>query len=367
MLIAFVIFIIQTFLTLGHFFLYRTVVKFFNVTDPTAIFNLKIAFLILSFLFTFASVISFQYYGTVARGFYTISAVWLGTTYWLLLASFLAWAIYGITSVFSAQRIGLLLGSGLLVLALCVSAYGVWNSYQTKVRQITVTLKNLPKNWKGKKIALVADTHLGHVRNVNFSKKIADLVAKQKPDIVLIPGDFYDGTPAQYKTLAEPFGKIPSTFGTFFSPGNHEEFRNPNLYTEALSSAGIKVLANTKVEVEGLQIIGITFKDALTAKGEESILNSLKLDPKMPSILLKHEPSQIPTAEKAGISLQVSGHTHMGQVFPLSFITKKVYKNFNYKLKSFGNMQVYTTSGAGTWGPPQRVGTNSEIVIITLE
>ena len=96
-------------------------------------------------------------------------------------------------------------------------------------------------------------------------------------------------------------------------------------------------------------------------------LSRLAIDPRKPSILLKHEPRDLDVAEAAGISLQISGHTHKAQMWPLVYVAQRSYKGFAYGLKRLGRMQVYTSSGVGSWGPPMRVGTDGEIVVITLQ
>lgn len=354
---------VQLTLFFGHFIVYKTFVKFFQITHPQNLLYTRLIFVLLSISFLVASSLAYKFYGSFGRSTYTAAAVWLGTLYWLVWASLFAWIFYFLLPYPTSLKVG----QGLFILALLVSTYGVWNSYQTKVRHITITLPNLPAEWQNKKAVLVSDTHLGNVRNLEFSEKIAKLVEAQNPDLVLIPGDFYDGPPADYEELAVPFGKIKSTYGVYFAAGNHEEFGDAGPLLNAISKSGVKVLNNQMENVSGLQIVGVGYGATVNKDSQKSILKSLNLDPKLPSILLKHAPTHIDTAEAAGISLQVSGHTHLGQVYPFRYLTKKIYGKFHYGTSSLNNTQVITTSGAGTWGPPQRVGTNSEIVVITFK
>jgi uncharacterized protein len=359
--------IVQAILWLGHYLVYKSFVKFFNITDAYTINTARVIFFLLSIAFLVGTLIAARWYGPIARASYITGAVWMGTLYWLFWASIFAWIIFAVAKIISPNSNISVVPIILLISALLISAYGVWNSYQTKVRNVTIRLENLPENWKGKKIVLVADTHLGHIRNANFAKKVANLVAEQKPEAVFIPGDFYDGTVIDFIEVAKPFGAIPSKYGTIFAAGNHEEFRPKNMYFEGLRAGGVKVLDNEMVNLDGLQIIGVGYSDTINPENQKAIISRLNLNSNLPSILVKHVPSHIKLAEEQNISLQLSGHTHLGQVYPLSYITKKIYKGFHYGLKSSGKTQVYTTSGAGTWGPPQRVGTNSEIIVITLE
>jgi predicted MPP superfamily phosphohydrolase len=113
-----------------------------------------------------------------------------------------------------------------------------------------------------------------------------------------------------------------------------------------------------------LQIIGVDYRDTRREEPFRSILKKIGIDRQKPSILLKHAPLHLQAARDHGITLQLSGHTHQGQVFLFRFITSRVYQGYDYGLKRFGDLLVYTSSGAGTWGPPMRVDTKPEIVVL---
>lgn len=359
--------IIQTILWLGHLLIYKTYIKFIGFGVDTHLGLIRLLFFLLSIFFLSASLVSNSFYGPLARFFYSTAAVWLGTLYWLFLASVLIWILYSFSRLFSFQLPLSFLSFGLFFLALIISAYGVWNSFQIKVKEVPVTLKNLPQQWKGKKAVLVADTHFGSVRNASFGRKVAAVIAKQKPDIVFHAGDFFDGPIIDYVAAAKSLENIPSTYGTYFATGNHEEFRDKTPLVNAIKTANIRVLDNEIITLDGLQIIGLDYKDTINSEDQRRILEGLKLDRSLPSIVIKHVPSNIEVAQEAGISLQVSGHSHRGQVQPMEYITKKLFKGFHYGLNSLGDTQVFTTSGVGTWGPPQRVGTNSEIIVLIFQ
>jgi len=129
----------------------------------------------------------------------------------------------------------------------------------------------------------------------------------------------------------------------------------------------VRVLNNEKVEVDGLQIIGVPYRNAWRHNSLASALHSIRLDRDRASILLTHAPDHPEIAEAAGISLQLSGHTHLGQFIPWSWIARRIYRQFVYGLSRIGKMQVFTSSGAGTWGPPLRLGSNPEIVVLQFE
>jgi predicted MPP superfamily phosphohydrolase len=186
------------------------------------------------------------------------------------------------------------------------------------------------------------------------------------PDIVFIGGDLYDGVAVDLDKTIEPFSKVSAPYGTYFITGNHEEFSDNAPYLQAIRRVGIHVLNNKKVDLDGLQIIGVDYRDSRREEQFRTILQRMGIDPHKPSILLKHAPLNLRVAREQGISLQLSGHTHQGQVFLFRFVTSKVYQGYDYGLKWFGDLLVYTSSGAGTWGPPMRIDTKPEIVVITF-
>jgi predicted MPP superfamily phosphohydrolase len=126
-------------------------------------------------------------------------------------------------------------------------------------------------------------------------------------------------------------------------------------------------LNNEKVALDGLQVVGIHDSEAGNPAQLRAILQQARLDRKQPSILLAHRPVNLSVPEEEGISLQLSGHTHRGQLWPWNLLVSRIYGPFAYGLHRLGNLLVYTSSGVGTWGPPLRVGTQSEIVLIQFE
>jgi hypothetical protein len=121
------------------------------------------------------------------------------------------------------------------------------------------------------------------------------------------------------------------------------------------------------VIVDGLQILGVRYHDTTFPIRMRPILESLRLDRNTASILLNHVPNRLPIVEEAGVSLQISGHTHGGQIAPFTWLTQRVFGKFTHGLHSFGSLLVYTSYGAGTWGPPMRVGTTPEVVLLQFE
>jgi predicted MPP superfamily phosphohydrolase len=363
--IAVFIVIIQSILFLAHWFLYETWTAFWGT--PVEASKLQVGLALLSVSFVVASLLAWRSSNLVVRVLYRISAVWLGTLSFCFLAACACWAVYG-----GARLLGLhpdrpLLVSVFLGLALLASLYGVINAGWTRVRRVAVKLPNLPEAWRGRVAALISDTHLGHVRGARFLRKIVSTLTRLKPDIVFIAGDMYDGTVAKVNELAAPLAKLVVPWGSYFVAGNHEEFSDSTKYLDAVKQSGVRVLNSEKVMVDGLQIVGVHYHDSTNDDRFRAALRGAAVDRNRASILLTHAPDRLSITEQEGFSLQLSGHTHGGQFFPFTWITSRLYGKFVYGLQRLGNLLVYTSYGAGTWGPPLRVGTKPEIVLLQFE
>jgi uncharacterized protein len=358
--------VFQSTLFLAHYFLFETLVFAwgFGVAGTRI---LAIALAVLSVSFLGASLLAFRYYNVVIRTLYKVSAVWLGTFNYLFIAACAWWLIYGALSVAKVNFSPRVLTAVLFGLGLATSVYGVVNASWIRVKRITVRLAGLPDSWRGRTIALVSDLHLGNMRNAGFTRRIIRKITREKPAMALIAGDLFDGTPLDAVRAAAPLRELQAPLGTFFAEGNHEEFSSPAAFLSAIAKTGVRVLDNENVNVDGLQLIGVPYRHATHTEHFRGVLTKMGIDRQRASILLTHAPDCPQVAEEAGISLQVSGHTHRGQFFPFTWITARMYRQFVYGLSRIGGLQVYTSCGAGTWGPPLRVGSQPEIVIIRLE
>ena len=358
--------IVQSILFLGHWFLYRTLVRFFEPTNSSILLTLRVTMTLLSISLVATSFLAFRYSTLLVQCLYTGAVCWLGISYLFILASILCWIFYGFSGLFHLPLNRKILITILLGIGLMASLYGFVNAGIIRTTRINLQLPGLSNSWKGKTAIWVSDTHLGQVRNYGFAQKIATMVQNLHPDIVFIGGDLYDGVAVDLDKVIEPFSRISPPYGTYFITGNHEEFYDNTPYLQALKRAGIRVLYNEKVELDGLQIIGVDYSDSRREEQFRMILQQMGINHQKPSILLMHAPFHLQVAMEQGISLQLSGHTHQGQVFLFRFITSQVYQGYDYGLKWFGDLLVYTSSGAGTWGPPMRLDTKPEIVVITF-
>jgi uncharacterized protein len=359
--------IFQTTLFLGHFFLFETLRAAFGPLTDSVTRALALSLLILSISFLGASLLAFRHVNPGLRMVYIVGAVWLGTFNYLFIAAIGWWLGYGLMIVIGFHGSARIVGFILFGTALVISLYGIANAQCVRIKQVSVNLPNLPLSWRGRKIAVVSDLHLGHVRNSEFVRSIVVLINRERPALAIIAGDLFDGTAIDAERAAAPLRALQIPFGTFFCEGNHEEFRDPRPFLESISKANVRILDKQKVELDGLQLIGVAYRDATHTEHLRSLLAALAIDRTRASILITHAPDRPFVAAEAGISLQISGHTHGGQFIPYSWIAARMYRQFVHGLSRIGSLQVFTSYGAGTWGPPLRVGTWPEIVILLLE
>jgi uncharacterized protein len=368
---VFAIAIIQSIFCLAYWFIYRTWIDFWWPLGPSTALTLRIALSVLSVSFVLAMVLSFRYSNSLVRFIYRVASVWLGLSNFLFVGAFFAWLIDLILRVPLSTRERLAarpyIVGVLLVVAAGTAVYGVLNARHIRQCRVTVRLTNLPPSWRGRTALLISDMHLGHINGASFARRIASMARQLNPAIIFIAGDLYDGVKIDPVSQAAPLSELSPPFGIFFVGGNHEEFGGTADYEDALRRAGVKVLHNKRTIVDGLQIIGIPYGPSTHTIALRAFLESLHLKNASASILLNHVPGQLPVAEHAGVTLQLSGHTHGGQIFPFSWVTRRAFGKFTYGLQRFGDLQVYTSSGVGTWGPPMRVGTRPEIVLLTFE
>jgi predicted MPP superfamily phosphohydrolase len=358
---------IQAILFLAHWFLYETWLAFHPSLGPATHDILRIVFFLASVSFVIASLLAWRYFNGLVRAFYVPAAVWIGFMSFSIFAACSSWIVLGLTRLANLQIPPNRIADGLFGAAFAIAFYGLVNAARVRVHRITVRLPNLPAHWHGRVAALVSDLHLGHVRNIRFLRRIVAKLNSLRPDLVFITGDMYDGTAVDAGALAQPWSALLAPLGAFFITGNHEEFTSREKYLQAVASAGVRVLNNEKLELDGLQIVGVHWRETTDPELFRSILRNAAIQSTKASVLLVHAPHQLAIAEEEGISLQVCGHTHGGQFPPGSWVASRVYGAYVHGLNRFGRLLVFTSWGVGTWGPPLRVGTQPEIVLITCE
>lgn len=323
--------------------------------------------LILSTGFIFSSVSVHWYENMFTRAFYLLSGSWLGIFSNLFWSTILLLFIHYVLSFFNLNLTWFRYAAlCLYVFAFAYSVYGLWNVEHPVIKNIGVPISNLPKAWEGRKIAQLSDVHLGVVHREESLQKLVDQINDQKVDIVVITGDFFDGMDGRLEHLAEPLNRLVAPLGTYYVTGNHETYLGTAKTNSTLEQESkINHLKNSQINIAGLNLIGIDYPEPGAKFDLLGMIN--KLATSGPTVLLYHEPRLIPEIAKLDkIDLMLSGHTHDGQIWPYNYIARMVYGKFTYGLNVIGRLTQYTTTGAGTWGPPMRTGNKPEIPIFTL-
>ncbi len=367
---ALAICVIQVILFLAHWLVFSTWIAFWPGLAPAAVSDLHVAMLVLAFSFVIASLLAFRFSNVAVRFIYWLAAIELGFLNFFFWASLLAWMVWLVLkltiSPAHAASARPLVAAILHAIAALVGIYGLINARMVRIRRIAVELPNLPSSWRGRRAVLLSDLHLGPINGAQFCQRVVAKAQSFQPDVVFLPGDAFDGTKGDLERLVAPFKQLTPALGIYFSTGNHEEFSDPTHYIHAIARAGIRVLGDELVMVDGVQVAGVFYHSSSSPLRMKAALDAMHLDRERPSILLNHAPTRLPTVEQAGFNFQLSGHTHGGQFLPFTWITNSIYGRFTKGLHRFGALQVYTSTGAGTWGPPLRAGTRPEVVFITF-
>ena len=364
------IFTVQGILFAAHLLIVHTWIAFFPGLTPAMAHALGYAVLALSFSFIVSALLNFSHSNWFVSVFYTLASVWLGFANYFFLGACLTWPLEYLLRALGGGGDPLarpILAGSLAALGALAGVYGLINAHRIHERHIRIELPGLPEQWRSRRAVLVSDLHLGNINKAGFCRRVVAMAARHEPDVVFIPGDLYDGSTARLDWLIAPLKELKPRFGIFFSTGNHEEFHDPRDYLTAIRKAGIRVLANERVTIDGLHVLGITHHESTFPLRARATLERLSPGAGQPGILLNHAPVRLPIVEEAGIALQLSGHTHGGQLFPYTWLTERVFGPFTHGLRRFGRLQVYTSTGAGTWGPPMRLGTAPEIVVMEFE
>lgn len=366
-MILFLILILASFFG-AHFLLYFSLIKLFAIQSPLARIIIGTALGVLAASFVVSSFVTHFIDTPLSRAIYIASGTWVGLLINFLLAMLLGWIFFHASDFFGLSLpIGRLFAL-LLFMSACYAAYGIYNAFHPRVKDISVTINNLPENWKGKTIVQLSDVHLGHIYRKAFLEKVVKEVNGLKPDLVVITGDLFDGMDGNLEHLTLPLSDLKPRYGTFFITGNHETYLGVKRTFETLGETpNIRILNDETENVGGLQIIGLSYPEREGKKDIPKAFASMENFQKgLPTVLLYHAPSDISQFKDFGVNLQLSGHTHKGQLFPFGFIAEMIYGKYYYGLNTEGDYSIYTTNGTGTWGPPMRTGNTPEIVRIKL-
>jgi predicted MPP superfamily phosphohydrolase len=243
--------------------------------------------------------------------------------------------------------------------------YGVLRG--PRVKRVTVPLAKLPRAAHGYRIAVVSDIHLGPILGRAHTQRIVDTINATQPDLVAVVGDLVDGSVANLGPAAEPLARLTARDGSFFVTGNHEYFSGADAWVDHVRELGLHPLRNDRVEIgAGFDLAGVDdVAGESHGQGPDFVKALGDRDRARTAVLLAHQPIVIDDAVRHGVDLQLSGHTHGGQLWPGNLIAELANPTVA-GLERYGDTQLYVTRGAGAWGPPVRVGAPSDITVVEL-
>jgi predicted MPP superfamily phosphohydrolase len=302
----------------------------------------------------------------------------------------LAWAVFWVGKALSLLPNMRITGILIFAFAIAFVMHGLWRAHFPVVKTLDVQIQDISDHWNNKTLVQLSDVHLGAINGTGFVSRLVERVNGLEPDLILITGDLFDGMGGDLESFIEPLNALKAPKGVFFITGNHEGYLGLKHPLSIIRKTHIRVLDDEVVDLDGLQIVGISFPEHNRENTTRQLLKeSGTYDRSKPSILMYHTPTSIEEnntdrgsqqastywfpdtrmrlAKEMGIDLQLSGHTHQGQLFPFNLLTRFIYNGYDYGLHQDEGFQIYVTSGVGTWGPPMRSGSRSEIVQIRLQ
>ncbi|MEV6598962.1 metallophosphoesterase [Actinoplanes sp. NPDC051346] len=248
-----------------------------------------------------------------------------------------------------------------------LTGYGVKNALgDPQLDRVHISLAKLPRAMDGTRLAVVSDIHLGPLTGVRHAERIVRLINSVDADIVCVVGDLVDGTVGELGRFAAPLADIRSRRGAYFVTGNHEYYSGYSEWVAEVARLGIRPLRNERLEVSGLDLAGVNdIGGAAFGDGPDFERALGDRDPARPVVLMAHQPIAAKEAAPFGVDLQVSGHTHGGQMVPFNLLVR-LEQPVVSGLGKVDGVPVYVTNGAGFWGPPVRVGAPPQVTVIEL-
>jgi predicted MPP superfamily phosphohydrolase len=262
-----------------------------------------------------------------------------------------------------------------LLIALVLLLWGYAEAMRTsRVRRIDVTLPRLGAALDGLRVVLLTDTHYGPIDRARWSRRVVDVVNTLDADIVAHTGDIADGEVSERRAQAAPLADVRAALTRVYVTGNHEYFSGAQRWVEHMASLGWEALHNRHVLVErGGDRLIVAGVDDRTAAGSgvpghhaDHAAALAGTDPELPVLLLAHQPQQVAGAVAHGVDLQLSGHTHGGQMWPFHYLVRIDQPVLQGLSRHGARTQLYTSRGTGFWGPPFRIFAPSEITLITV-
>ncbi len=248
-----------------------------------------------------------------------------------------------------------------------VTGYGIRTATSApRIDRVQIPIAKLPRSMDGTRLAVVSDIHLGPLTGIGHAQRITRVINSVNADVVCVVGDLVDGTVPELGRLAEPLRGIESRRGAYFVTGNHEYYSGYEPWIDEVTELGMRPLRNERVEIDGLDLAGVNDLGGEDYGDPADFGRALgDRDRNRPVVLMAHQPLAAKDAAPYGVDLQVSGHTHGGQMAPFNLLVKLQQP----VVSGFGRVDgvpVYVTNGAGFWGPPVRVGAPPQVTVVEL-
>ncbi|MFD3745368.1 metallophosphoesterase [Nocardia sp. NPDC058633] len=290
------------------------------------------------------------------------------------------WSVIGLV-VRGALSVGRVRGArvtqgialGVVVVSVVLSGYGLYEARRVpQVRTVDVAIPGLAEGLDGLRVVVLTDTHFAALDRERWSRQVVDEVNAQRPDIVGLAGDLVDGSVDKRRDQVAPLAGVEAPLGRFYITGNHEYLDDAQSWIDYMASIGWQPLHNAHrtVDRDGDRLVVAGIDDPagtdVAGHGPDLPAALAGTDPQLPVVLLAHQPKQVADSAAAGVELQISGHTHGGQIWPFHYLVRLDQPVVAGLSRHANNTQLYTSRGTGYWGPPLRVFAPSEITVLVL-
>jgi len=373
-----------------HLLVYLSVVRWLAIDSPLLRRAILAVLLLLALSMPASMLLVKQFPSGLTQGLFVGASIWIGFFVNLLMAVGAAWVLLALSRLAGSPLNARWTATAAWAAALLFTAWGTWRALHPEVHRVDVRIQGLPTAWHGKTVVQLSDLHLGWIHGDGFMRRVAQAANALDPEAVLITGDLFDALGGDFLPLAPAIDSLRARRGVYFVDGNHETYNDGPAVADTLARTRLRVLDNEVVDLDGIRLAGVGFP-GLEGEAGRRALEDLRAElagGDGPSILLFHTPTSIVQTgdgraeqhfttywfpdtscavnRELGIDLQLSGHTHAGQLFPFGHVARKIYRGRDRGLHRDGPFQLYSSCGTGTFGPPLRTAGRSEITAIRL-